>query len=57
MDRSAVKFVPMKDQDEAFCLSLSYAERLLVLEDLNRRARLASGYAESRLNRSAVAYR
>ena len=35
MDRTAVRFVPMKEQEEAFCLNLSVDERLRVLEELN----------------------
>ena len=35
MDRTAVRFVPMKEQDEVFCLNLSVDERLRVLEELN----------------------
>ena len=35
MDRTAVRFVPMQEQEEAFCLNLSVDERLRVLEELN----------------------
>lgn len=54
MDRTAVKMTTLKEQDEAFCLSLSIDERLKVLEELNRIGRLAFGGADSRLDRSAV---
>ena len=57
MDRTAVRFVPMKKQEETFCLNLSVDERLRVLEELNRIGRLAAGYHESRLNRLAVCRR
>ena len=57
MDRTAVRFVPMKEQEESFCLNLSVDERLRVLEELNRIGRLAAGYPESRLNRLAVCRR
>ena len=57
MDRAAVRFVPMKEQDEAFCLNLSVDERLRVLEELNRIGRLAPGYPEARLDRLAVCRR
>ena len=57
MDRTAVRFVPMKEQEEAFCLNLPVDERLRVLEELNRIGRLAAGYHESRLNRFAVCRR
>ena len=57
MDRAAVRFVPMKELEEAFCLNLSVDERLRVLEELNRIGRLAAGYPESRLNRLAVCRR
>ena len=57
MDRTAVRFVPMKEQEEVFCLNLSVDERLRVLEELNRIGRLAAGYPEARLNRLAVCRR
>ena len=44
MDRTIVKMTTLKEQDEAFCLSLSIDERLKVLEELNRIGRLAAGY-------------
>lgn len=44
----------LKEQDEAFCLSLSIDERIKVLEELNRIGRLAFGGSDSRLDRSAV---
>ena len=57
MDRTAVRFVPMKEQEETFCLNLSVDDRLRVLEELNRIGRLAAGYPDSRLNRLAVCRR
>ena len=57
MDRTAVRFVPMKKQEEAFCLNLSVDDRLRVLEELNRIGRRTAGYPESRLNRLAVCCR
>ena len=57
MDRTAVRFVPMKEQEEAFCLNLSVDERLRVLEELNRIGRQTAGYPEARLNRLAVCSR
>ena len=54
MDRTAVKMTTLKEQDEAFCLSLSVDERIKVLEELNRIGRLAFGGSDSRLDRSAV---
>ena len=54
MDRSVVKMTTFKEQDEAFCLSLTIDERLKVLEELNRVGRLAAGYPVSRLNRTTV---
>ena len=52
MDRTVVRKTNLKEQDEAFCLSLSIDERLKVLEELNRIGRLAAGYPEARLDRS-----
>ena len=54
MDRSTVKITTLKEQDEAFCLSLSIDERLKVLEDLNRIGRLASGCPDAPLDRQKV---
>ena len=54
MDRTAVKMTTLKEQDEAFCLSLTIDERLAVLEELNRIGRRAAGYLETRLDRSIV---
>ena len=54
MDRTVVKMTNLKEQDEAFCLSLTIDERLKVLEELNRIGRMAAGYSESRLDRMAV---
>lgn len=54
MDRTIVRKTTLKEQDEAFCLSLSVSERIKVLEELNRIGRLASGYPESALDRSKV---
>ena len=42
MDRTIVKVTTLKEQDEAFCLSLSIDERLKVLEELNRTGRRAA---------------
>ena len=54
MDRTAVKMTTLKEQDEAFCLSLTADERIKVLEELNRIGRRAAGYQETRLDRSVV---
>ena len=54
MDRTVVKMTTLKEQDEAFCLSLSVDERIKVLEELNRIGRRTAGYPESRLDRSVV---
>ena len=54
MDRTAVKMTTLKEQDEAFCLSLTIDERIKVLEELNRIGRRAAGYPETRLDRSVV---
>ena len=54
MDRTVVKMTTLKEQDEAFCLSLSIDERLKVLEELNRIGRLAAGYTEAPLDRQRV---
>jgi len=54
MDRTAVKMTTLKEQDEAFCLSLTIDERLKVLEELNRIGRQAAGCSETRLDRSVV---
>ena len=54
MDRTAVKITTLKEQDDAFCLSLTVDERIKVLEELNRIGRRAAGYQETRLDRSVV---
>ncbi len=54
MDRTQVKLTTLKEQDEAFCLSLSIDERIKVLEELNRIARRALGCPDVRLDRSVV---
>ena len=54
MDRSTVKITTLKEQDEAFCLSLTADERIKVLEELNRIGRTAAGYPEARLDRTIV---
>lgn len=55
MDRSIVRKTTLNDQEEAFCLHLSPAERLRVLEELNRQGRILAGYPESApLNRKSV---
>ena len=54
MDRSTVKMTTLKEQDEAFCLSLTADERIKVLEELNRIGRMAAGYPEARLDRTVV---
>ena len=54
MDRTVVKMTTLKEQDEAFCLSLSIDERLKVLEELNRIGRLAAGYPDAPLDRQKV---
>lgn len=54
MDRTAVRMTTLKEQDEALCLSLSLDDRLRVLEELNRMARSAAGFAPAALDRSAV---
>lgn len=54
MDRTAVRMTTLKEQGEALCLSLSLDDRLRVLEELNRMARLAAGFAPAALDRSVV---
>ena len=54
MDRTVVKMTTLKEQDEAFCLSLSIDERLKVLEELNRIGRFAAGYSDAPLDRQRV---
>ena len=54
MDRTIVKVTTLKEQDEAFCLSLSINERLKVLEELNRIGRLAADYPDAPLDRQRV---
>ena len=54
MDKTVVKMTTLKEQDEAFCLSLSIDERLKVLEELNRIGRLASGCSDAPLDRQKV---
>ena len=54
MDRTVVKMTTLKEQDEAFCLSLSIDERLKVLEELNRIGRLAAGCPDVPLDRQKV---
>ena len=54
MDRTVVKMTTLKEQDEAFCLSLSIDERLKVLEELNRIGRIAAGYPDAPLDRQKV---
>ncbi len=54
MDRSTVKITTLKEQDEAFCLSLTADERIKMLEELNRIGRTAAGYPEARLDRNVV---
>ena len=54
MDRTVVKMTTLKEQDEAFCLSLTVNERIKVLEELNRIGRMAAGYPEARLDRTVV---
>ena len=54
MDRTVVKKTTLKEQDEAFCLSLSIDERLMVLEELNRIGRIAAGYGNEPLDRQKV---
>ena len=55
MDRTVVKKTTLDKQDEAFCLSLSFSDRLRVLEELNRQGRILAGYpASAPMNRSVV---
>ena len=54
MDRTVVKMTTLKEQDEAFCPSLSIDERLKVLEELNRIGRLAAGFPDAPLDRQKV---
>ena len=55
MDRTVIKKTTLGAQDEAFCLSLSFADRLRVLEELNRQGRILAGYSATEpLNRSVV---
>jgi len=57
MDRTVVRKTTLAGQDEAYCLSMSVHDRILLLEDMNRRARAMMGYAEGRLNRSIASFR
>ena len=55
MDRTFVKKTSLDKQDEAFCLSLSYSDRIRVLEELNRQGRILAGYpASAPMNRTVV---
>ena len=55
MDRTVVRKATLAEQDEAFCLSLSFDERLRVLEELNRQGRILAGYpAVVQMNRKVV---
>ena len=54
MDRTVVRKTTLKEQDEAFCLSMSVAERLKVLEELNRMGRIMAGYPDAPLDRQKV---
>ena len=54
MDRTVVRKTTLKEQDEAFCLSMSVAERLKVLEELNRVGRIMTGYSDAPLDRRKV---
>ena len=55
MDRTIAKKTTLDAQDEAFCLWLSFADRLRVLEELNRQGRILAGYPDSApMNRSIV---
>ena len=54
MDRTVVKMTTLKEQDEAFCLSLSIDERLKVLEELNRIGRFSLGTPDAPLDRQKV---
>lgn len=54
-DRTIVKKTTLDAQDEAFCLALSFADRLRVLEELNRQGRILAGYSVMEpMNRSVV---
>jgi len=58
MDRTVVKKTTLKEQDEAFCLSLTPSERLRVIEELNRAGRVMAGYPEDvRMDRTRFAIR
>ena len=55
MDRTVVRKTTLAEQDEAFCLALSFDERLRVLEELNRQGRILAGYPASvKMNRKDV---
>ena len=55
MDRTLVRKTTLAEQDEAFCLALSFDERLRVLEELNRQGRIMAGYPPSvKMNRKVV---
>jgi len=55
MDRTAVKKTTLEAQEEATCLALSPAERLRVLEELNRQGRVLAGYpASAPMNRKVA---
>lgn len=46
MDRTIVRKMTLDNQTEAYCLSLSFDERLGVLEELNRQGRILMGYPD-----------
>ena len=55
MDRTVIRKTTLAEQDEAFCLALSFDERLRVLEELNRQGRILAGYsAATPMNRRVV---
>ena len=55
MDRTVIRKTTLAEQDEAFCLALSFDERLRVLEELNRQGRIMAGYPASvKMNRKVV---
>ena len=55
MDRTVIRKTTLAEQDETFCLALSFDERLRVLEELNRQGRILAGYSGSApMNRRVV---
>lgn len=55
MDRTVARKTTLEAQDEACCFSLSFDDRLRVVEELNRQGRILAGYApDAPMNRKIV---